>query len=87
MIVSCGTSYYSGLVGKYMFEEYAGICTEIEYASEFRYRKPILDKETAGTGPTLAALFEGHGHPFGINSWGFWCLWHKPLTSCDRKQP
>jgi len=66
VIVSCGTSYYSGLVGKYMFEEYAGICTEIEYASEFRYRKPILDKETAvlaisqsgETADTLAAIRE-----------------------------
>ena len=66
VIVSCGTSYYSGLVGKYMFEEYAGICTEIEYASEFRYRKPFLDKETAvlaisqsgETADTLAAIRE-----------------------------
>jgi glutamine---fructose-6-phosphate transaminase (isomerizing) len=66
VIVSCGTSYYSGLVGKYMFEEYAGIRTEIEYASEFRYRKPILDQETAvlaisqsgETADTLAAIRE-----------------------------
>ncbi len=66
VIVSCGTSYYAGLVGKYMFEEYAGIRTEIEYASEFRYRKPILDKETVvlaisqsgETADTLAAIRE-----------------------------
>lgn len=66
VIVSCGTSYYAGLVGKYMFEEYAGIRTEIEYASEFRYRKPILDQETAvlaisqsgETADTLAAIRE-----------------------------
>ncbi len=47
IIISCGTSYYAGLVGEYMFEEYAGIPTEVEYASEFRYRKPIMDKKTA----------------------------------------
>lgn len=47
IIVSCGTSYYAGLVGEYMIEEYAGIPVEVEYASEFRYRKPILGKNTA----------------------------------------
>ncbi len=66
IIVSCGTSYYAGLVGEYMIEEYAGIPTEVEYASEFRYRKPLLDKNTAvvvisqsgETADTLAALKE-----------------------------
>jgi glutamine---fructose-6-phosphate transaminase (isomerizing) len=47
VIVSCGTSYHAGLVGEYMLEEYAGIPTEVEYASEFRYRKPLIDKKTA----------------------------------------
>lgn len=47
IIVSCGTSYYAGLIGEYMIEEYAGIPVEVEYASEFRYRKPILGKKTA----------------------------------------
>ncbi len=47
IIVSCGTSYYAGLIGEYMLEEYAGIPVEVEYASEFRYRKPILGKNTA----------------------------------------
>lgn len=66
VIVSCGTSYYAGLVGKYMFEEYAGIRTDVEHASEFRYRKPLLDEETAvlaisqsgETADTLAAIRE-----------------------------
>ncbi len=66
IIVSCGTSYYAGLVGEYMLEEYAGIPTEVEYASEFRYRKPILDETTAvvaisqsgETADTLAAIRE-----------------------------
>lgn len=47
IIVSCGTSYYAGMVGEYMLEEYAGIPTEVEYASEFRYRNPIIDSKTA----------------------------------------
>ncbi|NCF75111.1 MAG: glutamine--fructose-6-phosphate transaminase (isomerizing), partial [Xanthomonadaceae bacterium] len=46
IIISCGTSYYAGLVGEYMLEEYADIPVEVEYASEFRYRKPILDSRT-----------------------------------------
>jgi glucosamine--fructose-6-phosphate aminotransferase (isomerizing) len=67
IIVSCGTSYYAGLVGEYMLEEYAGIPVEVEYASEFRYRKALLDKNTAiiaisqsgETADTLAAIREG----------------------------
>ena len=66
IIVACGTSYYAGLIGEYMLEEYAGIPTEVEYASEFRYRKPILGKDTAviaisqsgETADTLAAIRE-----------------------------
>lgn len=66
VIVSCGTSYHAGLVGEYMLEEYAGIPVEVEYASEFRYRKPLIDKHTAvlalsqsgETADTLAAIRE-----------------------------
>ncbi len=66
IIVSCGTSYHAGLVGEYLLEEYAGIPVEVEFASEFRYRKPILDKKSAvlvisqsgETADTLAALRE-----------------------------
>jgi len=66
ILVSCGTSYYAALAGKYMLEEYAGIETQVEYASEFRYRKPILDEKTAvvaisqsgETADTLAAIRE-----------------------------
>ncbi|MDP1846074.1 MAG: glutamine--fructose-6-phosphate transaminase (isomerizing) [Candidatus Moranbacteria bacterium] len=66
VIVSCGTSFYAGLVAKYMFEEYAGIRTDVEFASEFRYRKPILNQKTAvlaitqsgETADTLAAIRE-----------------------------
>ena len=66
IIVSCGTSYNAGLIGEYMLEEYAGIPVEVEYASEFRYRKPLLNKNTAviaisqsgETADTLAAIRE-----------------------------
>lgn len=66
VIVGCGTAYLAGLIGEYMIEEYAGLPVEVEYASEFRYRKPILDKKTAllcisqsgETADTLAALHE-----------------------------
>jgi glucosamine--fructose-6-phosphate aminotransferase (isomerizing) len=46
-IVACGTSYYSGLVGKYMIESLARIPVEVEYASEFRYYNPIIDTHSA----------------------------------------
>ncbi|HHX58849.1 MAG TPA: glutamine--fructose-6-phosphate transaminase (isomerizing) [Candidatus Moranbacteria bacterium] len=67
IIVSCGTSYYSGLVGEYMIEEYAGIPVEVETASEFRYRRPVIDENTAilaisqsgETADTLEAIREG----------------------------
>jgi len=66
IIVSCGTAQYAGLIGKCMIEEYAGILTSSEFASEFRYRKPILNKGTAliaisqsgETADTLAAIYE-----------------------------
>ncbi|MDE7469529.1 MAG: glutamine--fructose-6-phosphate transaminase (isomerizing) [Desulfovibrionaceae bacterium] len=45
-IIACGTSYYAGLWGKYAIEELAGIPVEVEIASEFRYRKKALDKNT-----------------------------------------
>lgn len=65
-IIACGTAYHAGLVGEYMLEEYAGISTDVDLASEFRYRKPIFDKKTAvlaisqsgETADTLAALKE-----------------------------
>ncbi len=66
VICACGTAYFASLVGEYMFEEYAGLPTEVEYGSEFRYRKPILDQNTTflavsqsgETADTLAALRE-----------------------------
>ncbi len=65
-IIACGTAYLAGLVGEYMLEEYAGIPTEVDYASEFRYRKPIINRDTAvlaisqsgETADTLAAIQE-----------------------------
>lgn len=66
IIIACGTARYAGMVGEYMFEEYAGIPVEVEYASEFRYRNPIIDEKTAvlaisqsgETVDTLAAIRE-----------------------------
>ncbi len=66
-MVACGTAYYSCMVGKYMFEQIAGIPTEVDLASEFRYRRPILDGSTlvlpvsqsGETADTLAALRQG----------------------------
>ncbi|MEX0979866.1 MAG: glutamine--fructose-6-phosphate transaminase (isomerizing) [Gemmatimonadota bacterium] len=66
IITACGTSWHSGLIGEYMLEELARIPTEVEYASEFRYKNPVLDEKTlvivvsqsGETADTLAALRE-----------------------------
>jgi len=47
IILACGTSWHAGLIGEYMLEEHARIPVEVEYASEFRYRNPIVDEGTA----------------------------------------
>lgn len=69
---ACGTSWHAALIGEYLFEEFAHIPTEVEYASEFRYRNPPLDKHTlvlpitqsGETADTLAGLREAkrRGH-------------------------
>ena len=64
IIVACGTSWHAGLVGEYLFEELARIPVEVEYASEFRYRNPIINEgdivlaisQSGETADTLAAL-------------------------------
>ena len=66
VISSCGTSYHAGLIGESMFEEFCRIPVEVEYASEFRYRDPILEdgtvllviSQSGETADTLAALRE-----------------------------
>lgn len=42
LIIACGTSWHAGLIGEYLFEEFCRIPVEVEYASEFRYRKPVI---------------------------------------------
>lgn len=66
IIVACGTSWNAGLIGEYMIEEHLGIPVEVEYASEFRYRNPIIEEGTmvlvisqsGETADTLAAMHE-----------------------------
>jgi glutamine---fructose-6-phosphate transaminase (isomerizing) len=65
-LLACGSASYASRVGEYMLEEYAGIPTEVDIASEFRYRKAVFDKKTLSifvsqsgeTADTLAALHE-----------------------------
>ena len=62
--LGCGTSWHAGLIGEYMIEKFAGIPVEVEYASEFRYRSPIIQKndiviaisQSGETADTLAAV-------------------------------
>lgn len=64
ILVACGTSWHAALVGEYLFEEYARIPVEVEYASEFRYRNPIIEKgdvviaisQSGETADTMAAI-------------------------------
>ncbi|MDH3214521.1 MAG: glutamine--fructose-6-phosphate transaminase (isomerizing), partial [Myxococcales bacterium] len=66
-LVACGTAYYACMVGKYLFEQIAGVPAEVDLASEFRYRRPILDEsclvvpvsQSGETADTLAALRQG----------------------------
>jgi glucosamine--fructose-6-phosphate aminotransferase (isomerizing) len=76
-IVACGTSWHAGLVAEYLFEDLARIPVEVEYASEFRYRNPIIDEndiviaisQSGETADTLAAIKlakERGAHIFGV---------------------
>ena len=66
ILTACGTAWHAGLVGEFLFEDLARIPTEVEYASEFRYRNPIIDEGTVvicisqsgETADTLAAMRE-----------------------------
>jgi len=66
IIMACGTSWHSGIIGEYMLEEMARLPVEVEYASEFRYRNPVVDARTlvigisqsGETADTLAAIRE-----------------------------
>jgi glucosamine--fructose-6-phosphate aminotransferase (isomerizing) len=66
VLIACGTSWHSALIGEYMLEELARLPTEVEYASEFRYRNPVINQRTlvvgisqsGETADTLAALKE-----------------------------
>ena len=70
ILAACGTSWHAALIGEYMLEQYAHIPVEVEYASEFRYRNPILTKDdvvilisqSGETADTLAALREAKAH-------------------------
>lgn len=79
IIVACGTSYHAGLVAEYLIEDLARIPVEVEYASEFRYRNPIINKkdiviaisQSGETADTLAALKLAKEHGafiYGINN-------------------
>lgn len=77
IIVGCGTSWHAGLVAEYLFEDFARIPVEVEYASEFRYRNPVINKgdvviaisQSGETADTLAAIRmakERGAHIFGV---------------------
>jgi len=75
-IVACGTSYYSGMVAKYWFEQFARLPVDIDVASEFRYRDPVLEpgglalfiSQSGETADTLAALrhCKEHGQTIAV---------------------
>ncbi|MEM7689364.1 MAG: glutamine--fructose-6-phosphate transaminase (isomerizing) [Pseudomonadota bacterium] len=75
-IVACGTSFYAGMVAKYWFEKFARVPVDIDVASEFRYREPVLEEgglalfisQSGETADTLAALrhCKAHGQVIGV---------------------
>lgn len=68
VIAACGTSFYAGMVGKYLFEDFAALPSDVQQAAEFRYRNPIILRDTCmiaisqsgETADTLAAVREAH---------------------------
>src|SRR5690606_35522124 len=64
LVTACGTSWHSGLIGEYLIEDLARIPVEVEYASEFRYRNPVINdkdvvfaiSQSGETADTLAAV-------------------------------
>ena len=88
-IVACGSSYYTGLVAKYWFEEYAGIPCQVEIASEFRYRKTVVLPKTllvtisqsGETADTLAALRDAKDKNYLASL----CLCNVPNSSLVRE--
>ncbi len=68
VMTACGTSWHAALIGKYLFEEHIRIPVEVDYAAEFRYREPLVDKNTlvivisqsGETADTIAAAKEAH---------------------------
>lgn len=64
IILGCGTSWHAGLVGEYLIEEFSRVPVEVEYASEFRYRNPVINSndvviaisQSGETADTLAAI-------------------------------
>ena len=84
VITACGTSWHSGLIGEYMLEELARIPVEVEYASEFRYRNPVVDEKTlviaisqsGETADTLAAIREAKLR--GPRRWDWSTWWVRP---------
>lgn len=77
LIIACGTSWHAGLVAEYLFEDFARIPVEVEYASEFRYRNPVIKpndvviaiSQSGETADTLAAIQlakQQGAHVFGV---------------------
>lgn len=70
IITACGTAWHAGLVGEYMLEQYCRVPVEVEYASEFRYRRPVIHpddiviaiSQSGETADTLAAIREAKRH-------------------------
>lgn len=68
IIIACGTSWHAGLIGEYLFEEFCRIPVEVEYASEFRYRNPVICpddiviaiSQSGETADSLAAIDRSH---------------------------
>ena len=86
IITGCGTAWHAGLVGEYLFEDLAKIPTEVEYASEFRYRNPIVEdgtvvmaiSQSGETADTLAALREAKDRGGPVT-------WHHQYRGLDHR--
>jgi len=91
IIIGCGTSWHAGLVAEYLIEDLARVPVEVEYASEFRYRNPIISEkdvviaisQSGETADTLAAI----EYPCRTRNWcgkhkGLYCAGYRAYLNC-----
>lgn len=83
-IVACGTSYNSGMVSRYWFESLAGVPCDVEIASEFRYRKSAVRRNSLMITLSQSGETADTGGAASLKSWVIWVLWPSVTSRAHR---